>query len=176
MVKIYSCFDTSDKFLNSTDISLIMSNEDPLNNWMFLLGKWKGGSTDLSGSEGETVSTATFSKELGAFIMGKIDTFRKSKLESANMSMMFFDHREKRFKRKTFFSDGVVHDEVEVEISETEIVFEVSLESPPPAFDGMRWRSYVRKISDTEVCFGLLTAKNDADFEPYGESILVKSE
>ena len=81
-----------------------MSNDDPLSNWNFLIGKWKGGSTDQFGDEGEIVSTAHFSKELGKYIMGKIDSFRKGKLENASISMMFYDPRDEKLRRKTFFS------------------------------------------------------------------------
>jgi len=153
-----------------------MSNDDPLSNWHFLIGKWKGGSTDQFGDEGEIVSTAHFSKELGKFIMGKIDSFRKGKLENASVSMMFYDPRDEKFRRKTFFSYGFVNNEVEYESSEDEIRFMVESEPTPQAFDGMRWRSYIKKISDNEIRLGLESAKEGEAFESYGESVLIKAD
>ena len=153
-----------------------MSNDDPLSNWNFLIGKWKGGSTDQFGDEGEIVSTAHFSKELGKYIMGKIDSFRKGKLENASISMMFYDPRDEKLRRKTFFSYGFVNNEVELESSEDMIIFEVVSEPTPQAFDGMRWRSYIRKVSESEIRMGLESAKEGEDFELYGESVLKKAE
>ncbi len=152
-----------------------MSKDDPLSDWNFLIGKWKGGSTDEFGGEGEIVSTAHFSKELGKFIMGKIDSFRNGKLENANVSMLFFDARDGKFRRKTFFSYGFVNNEVEYEHSENEIRFDVVSEPSPQSFDGMRWRSYIRKISDTEIHLGLESAKEGEEFQSYGTSVLQKS-
>jgi hypothetical protein len=39
----------------------------------------------------------------------------------------------------------------------------------------MRWRSYIRRISEDEIVTGLEAAKGDGPFEPYGESRLRRS-
>lgn len=152
-----------------------MSNDTPLTKWHFLLGKWKGGSTDPSGDEGEIVTTASFSIELGKYIMGKLDSYRHGKLESASVSMLFYDVRGQKFRRKTFFSYGYVNNEVEYERTDSEIRFNAVPEPILQAFDGLRWRSYILKVSDTEIRLGLESAKEGEDFVTYGESILHKS-
>ena len=152
-----------------------MNSEDPLANWHFLIGKWKGGSSDQFGGEGEIVTTATFSMELGKYIMGKFDSYRNGKLENASVGMMWYDLRNSRMLRKTFFNYGFVNNEIEYERSESEVRFEVISEPIPQAFDGMRWRSYIRKISDTEIRAGLESAKEGEDFTSYGETILHKN-
>ena len=152
-----------------------MNSEDPLSNWYFLIGKWKGGSADQFGGEGEIVATAAFSMELGKYIMGKHDAYRNGKLENASIGMMWYDIRNKGFLRKTFFSYGFVNNEIEYERSDTELKFEVVLEPVPQAFDGMKWRSYIRKVSDTEIRLGLESAKEEEDFTSFGETVLHKS-
>ena len=152
-----------------------MNTEGPLANWHFLMGKWKGGSSDQFGGEGEMVTTAHFSMELGKYIMGKFDSYRNGKLENASIGMMWYDSRNEKLRRKTFFNYGFVNNEIEYESSETEVWFEVVSEPVPEAFDGMRWRSYLRKVSDTEIHLGLESAEEGEDFTSYGETILRKS-
>ncbi len=152
-----------------------MNSEDPLSNWHFLIGKWKGGSIDEFDDAGEIVATATYSMELGKYIMGKHDSYRKGKLENASIGVMWYDFRNKRMLRKTFFSYGYVNNEIEYEGSEAEVGFEVVSEPVPQAFDGMKWRSYLRKVSDTEIRIGLESAKDGENFTRYGETILRKS-
>ncbi len=152
-----------------------MNSEDPLAAWHFLIGKWKGGSSDQFGGEGDIVTTATFSMELGKYIRGNFDSYRDGKLENASISMMWYDLRNKRFLRKTFFTYGFVNNEIEYERSENELRFEVVSEPVPQAFDGLRWRSYIKKVSDTEIHAGLESAKEGEDFTSYGETILHKN-
>lgn len=152
-----------------------MTKDDYLSDWHFLIGKWKGGSMDQFGDEGEIVATASYSMELGKYIMGKHDSYRNGKLENASISLMFYDLRNEKIRRKTFFSYGFVNNEVEYMRTENEIWFEVISEPVPQAFDGMRWRSYIRKVSDTEIHLGLESAKEGEDFESYGETVLTKS-
>jgi hypothetical protein len=152
-----------------------MNTEDPLANWHFLIGKWKGASTDQFGGEDEIVATATFTMELGRYIMGKHDSYRNGKLENASIGMMYFDARNHRILRKTAFSKGFVNNEVEYQRTENEILFEVVSEPVLEAFDGMKWRSYIRKVSDTEIRLGLESAKEGEDFSIYSENILRKN-
>ena len=150
-----------------------MTSENPLNDWLFLLGTWKGRSENEFGGEGVVETTSIFSLELGDnFIHGKSESIRNGAVE--NQSIMFYDKRNKRFIRKTFFNYGFVNNEVEFERSKSEIRFEVVSEPMPQAFDGMKWRSYIRKISDKEIRMGLEVAKPDENFSSYGDSIMVK--
>lgn len=76
--------------------------------------------------------------------------------------------------RKTFFSYGFVNNEVEFERNEDFIHFDVVSEPAPQAFDDMRWRLYLRKVSDTEILDGLEAAKRREDFVSYREVTLKK--
>lgn len=151
--------------------------ESPLDEWMFLIGEWKGGSKEQFGGTGEIVSTAVFTLELnGRFIRSRIDSHRNGKLENASIGYMWYDVRNKKFLQKVFFSYGFVNNCTEIERTEDKIVFEVVSEPTPQAFDNMRWRSYIIKVSDTEIREGLEVAKDDGDFENYGDSVLKKVE
>jgi len=152
-----------------------MNSENPLQDWHFLLGEWKGGSADQFGGEGEIKVTTIFSLELnGKYIMSKHEAHRDGKLENASIGLMFYDARNKLILRKTFFNYGFVNNEVEYERSENEIRFEVVLEPVPQSFDGMKWRSYIKKISESEIRLGLESAKDGEDFKSFGETILKK--
>ena len=41
-------------------------------------------------------------------------------------------------------------------------------------YEGTRWRSFLRKISDTKVAMGLEIAKEGKEFKRFGESIIEK--
>ena len=69
-----------------------------------------------------------------------------------------------------------MNNEVELERIETFLRFEITMEPVPQSFDGMRWRSYVKKICVTEIRAGLEAAKPGVDFSSYGETIMVKVE
>ena len=56
-----------------------------------------------------------------------------------------------------------------------EVRFDISMEPLPEQFEGMRWRSYIRKISDSQVAVGLEVAKKGEELKSYGETILTKT-
>lgn len=72
------------------------------------------------------------------------------------------------------YSYGFVNNEVEYARTDEEIWFEVVLEPSPKQFEGMRWRSYIRKISDNKIAMGLEWAKREGEFESFGETIAIK--
>jgi hypothetical protein len=150
-----------------------MSSDNPLDDWKFLVGEWKGHSKDQFGGEGTIETTTVFTLEMeGKYIMSKNEVRRDGKLEHQSISLMFYDVRNKRFLRKSFFSYGFVNNEVEYESAENEIRFEVVLEPTPQSFDNMKWRSYIRKVSNDEVRDGLESAKEGEDFVSYGEDVM----
>jgi hypothetical protein len=52
----------------------------------------------------------------------------------------------------------------------------VTMEPLLKSFEGTRWRSFIRKLSDTKMAMGLEVAKEGEEFKKYGESILSKTE
>lgn len=152
-----------------------MTTDSLLEDWHFLIGQWKGGSTDQFDEAGELESTAVFSLELGgSSIMGKHETKQNGKIINLSIGLLFFDVLNKVFRRKSFFSYGFVNNEVSYEHSSTTIRFDVTSEPLPRQFEGMRWRSYMTKVSSTQILIGLEQAKKGEDFQLYGETRLEK--
>jgi len=69
---------------------------------------------------------------------------------------------------------GFVNNEVEYAHSDGETRFDVVSEPSPKQFEGMRWRSYIRKISDDKIAMGLECIKEEGKFESFGETIATK--
>jgi len=152
-----------------------MISETPLKDWLFLIGEWRGQSKDEFGGEGIIETSEIYTLEMGGvFILGRHEALKEGKVENQSISMMFYDKRNKKVLRKTFFSYGFVNNEVEYERTNDVIRFEVVSEPTPQSFDGMRWRSYIKKISETEIREGLEVAKSGEDFASYGESVSEK--
>ena len=147
-----------------------------LDEWRFLIGTWKSSAKDQFGEKGVVEGVAVFSYEPSeAFIMAKGENSCESRLLNKSVSVLFYDSAEKKFRRKTFFSYGFVNNEVECGRSKDEIRFAITMEPLPKQFEGMRWRSFIRKISDDKVAMGLEVARDGKEFESYGESILERT-
>jgi hypothetical protein len=153
----------------------MLSSSSPLDEWKFLIGRWKGTAKDKFGEEGVVESTHVFSTELGEkFITGKHEAWNAGKLVHKAASFLYYDPREEKFRRKDIFSYGFVNNEVEYARTDKEIRFEVVSEPSPKQFKGIRWRSYIRKISDNKIAIGLEWAKGEGEFESFGETIAIK--
>lgn len=152
-----------------------MTSKNPLEDWHFLIGEWKGGSKDEFDEKGTIETSEIYTLELnGVYIMGRHEAVNDGKLIHKALSMLYYDKRNKRMLRKTFYSYGFTNNEVELERTDDMIKFEVVQEPAPQAFDGMRWRSYIKKISDTEKSEGLEVAKGEEDFTSYGDDVSKK--
>ncbi len=110
------------------------------------------------------------------FIMGTGENRSEGQLLNKSVSVLFYDGLTRKFRRKTFFSYGFVNNEVEYARTKNEIRFDIVMEPLPKQFEGTKWRSYIRRISDTKIAMGLETSRNGKEFRPYGESMLEKQE
>lgn len=153
-----------------------MSEKSPLDDWRFLIGTWKGKANGGQfGVKGTIEGVVVFSCEPSAmFIMGTGENRSEGQLLHKSISLLFYDSIGKKFHRKTFFSYGFVDNEVECASTKNEIEFDVTHEPLPKQYEGTRWRSFMRKISDTKVAMGLEVAKEGKEFEQFGESIIEK--
>ena len=149
----------------------------PLGDWKFLVGEWQGESKDQFG-ESETIKgTAVYSLDPSdSFIMEKREAWSGNRLVNKSISLMFYDGAEKKLKRKNFFSYGFVNNEVEYMRNEKEIRFDITMEPLSKNFQGTRWRSFIKKISEDKIAVGLEVAKKGEDFKSYGETIMVKTD
>lgn len=154
-----------------------MASKSPLDDWNFLVGTWKGKTEGSQFGIKRTIEgVGVFSCEPGdMFIMATGENRCDGQLLHKSISILFYDDVAKKLKRKTFFSYGFVHDEVEYARTKNEIKFDITYEPLPKQYEGTRWRSFIRKISDTKIATGLEVAKEGEDFKRYGESILEKT-
>jgi hypothetical protein len=109
------------------------------------------------------------------FIMVTGENRCEGRIVNKSISILFYDDTEKKFKRKTFFSYGFVNNEVECARTKNEIRFDITMEPLPEQYEGTRFRSFIKKISDTKIALGMEVAKEGKEFESYGESILEKT-
>jgi hypothetical protein len=151
------------------------SASSPLDGWRFLIGTWKGKAEGQFGVKGTVEGFGVFSFEPSEmFIMGTGENRCEGQLLNKSISILFYDDTEKKFRRKTFFSYGFVNNEVECARTKNEIKFDMTMEPLPKQFEGTKWRSFIRKISDTKVAMGMEIAKDGKEFKNYGESTLEK--
>jgi hypothetical protein len=153
-----------------------MSTASPLDEWRFLIGTWKGTAKDEFGEKGLIEGVAVFTYEPSdAFVMVKGENRLEGRLLNKSIGILFYDKTEQKLKRKTFFSYGFVNNEVEYSRSKNEVKFDVTMEPLPKDFEGTRWRSFMRKISEGKIATGLEIARGKGEFKKYGESILQKT-
>lgn len=149
----------------------------PLDEWRFLIGTWKGKAEGGQfGVKGTVEGIGIFSFEPSEmFIMATGENRCEGRLLNKSVSVLFYDDAERKFRRKTFFSYGFVNNEVECARTKNEIKFDITMEPLPKQFEGTRWRSFLRKISENKVAMGMEVARDGKEFESYGESILGKT-
>ena len=153
-----------------------MSTAYPLDLWRFLVGKWKGTAKNQFGEKGVVESIVTFSLEPSEkFIMANGESQCEGRLLNKSMSLLFYDRTTDKFRRKSFFSYGFVNNEVECARSSEEIRFDIEIEPLPKEFTGMRWRSFMKKMSNTKIAMGLEVAKEGEAFKGYGETVYTKT-
>ena len=153
-----------------------MGEKSPLDDWRFLIGTWKSSAKGQFGEKGVVEGVAVVSYEPSeAFITAKGENWREGRLLNKSVSILFYDSAEGKFKRKTFFSYRFVNNELEYARTKDEITFDITMEPLPKQFEGTRWRSFMRKISDTQIAMGLEVAKGRGEFQSYGETILTKT-
>ncbi len=155
-----------------------MTSNAALEEWRFLIGTWKGKAEGGQfGQKGTIEGKAVISSEPSEmFIMATGENWCEGRLLNKSISILFYDDVEEKFRRKTFFSYGFVNNELECSRSEREIVFNVVMEPLPKQFEQTKFRSFVRKISDTMISMGMEVSRDGEQFEPYGESLLEKLE
>ena len=144
--------------------------ESPLDAWKFLVGTWRGTAKDQFGEKGVVEDVAVFSLEPSErFITTRGEGWCEGRLLNRSLAVMFYDKAAGRFRRETFVSYGFVNHETQTDSPDEELRFDIAMEPSPKQFEGLRWRSFLRRMSDDEIATGLEVAKGDGPFEGYGE-------
>jgi hypothetical protein len=154
-----------------------MAKKSPLDEWRFLIDKWKGKTAPGQfGIKGTIQGAVVFECEPSSlFITGKEENQSEGQLVNKNVSILFYDSAEGKFNRKTFFSYGFVNNEVECERTDEEIKFDIRMEPVAKQYEGVRQRSYIRKMSNTRIATGLEFAKGKEEFKNFGEAVFEKT-
>jgi len=147
-----------------------MAAASPLEAWKFLVGEWRGTAKDQFEEKGTVEDVATFNAEPSErFLTTRGEAWCEGRLLNRSLAVMFYDKATGKFRRETFFSYGFVNHETESSRTDDEIWFDVRIEPQPKEFDGLLWRSFLRRLSDEEIATGLEVAKAGEGFRPYGE-------
>ena len=62
------------------------------------------------------------------------------------------------------------------ERTDREVRLDVTVEPAVNQFEGRRWRSILRRVSEREIATGLAEAESGKLFAPYGEVVLARVE
>ncbi len=138
----------------------------------FLVGRWKGKSVDQFGEEGTLESSSECARVLGGrFLRWEGETRKVGRLLNQSVQFIGYDSRVKRYVFKRMWSYGFIENGEGVLENGDTLVFDItSVDNQPAWFEGVSWRSFIRRYSDNEVGHGLLTSKGGGPFELYGES------
>ena len=151
-----------------------MSELDKLS---FLLGRWKGRSVDQFGEKGVLESTSDVTRELGDhFIQIKGETRKDNTVLNSAVYFITYDQKIKKYIYKRLWSYGFIENGEGLWEDPNTLVFQiVKFDNEPQWFEGMLWRSFIRRYSDSEIGFGLYAAKKGEEYKLYGESRAFRS-
>jgi hypothetical protein len=145
-----------------------MSEMDRLS---FLVGRWKGRSSDQFGEKGILESSSECTRELGdRFLQIRGETRKDGAILNQSIDFITYDSKVRKYIRKRMWSYGFIENgEGEWENDNT-IVFQIAYNNAPLGFEGTLWKGFIRRYSNNEIGHGLLTAKKGEDYKLYGES------
>jgi hypothetical protein len=146
-----------------------MSELDKLS---FLLGKWRGRSVDQFGEKGVLESTSEVTRELGDhFIQIKGETKKDDLVINRSIYFITYDLKTKKYVHKRMWSYGFIENGEGQWQDQNTLMFQIAkFDNEPQWFEGMLWKSFIRRYSDNEIGHGLYAAKKGDDYKLYGES------
>ncbi|MHA2168933.1 MAG: hypothetical protein ACXAB7_03370 [Candidatus Kariarchaeaceae archaeon] len=142
-----------------------------LTNWSFLIGKWKGENIESSYDEGNVTMTGEYQyKPNDKFIHHIHEAQNEDGPINNSIAVMYIDPYSNRFLRKEIYSYGFVNNEVSYHFGENSIKFDITIEPHPKQFEGLVWRSWLTKISDTEIEMAMENRKEDQPYQLFNRS------
>ena len=137
----------------------------------FLVGRWKGSSTDQFGEKGTIESSLECTKELdGRFFQLRGACTKDGAVINTAVTFITFDSKAGKYISKRMWSYGFIENGVGRWEDDRTLMFEIKFDNEPLPFVGTRWRSFIRRYSDDELGHGLYTAKEGGQFQLYGEA------
>jgi hypothetical protein len=146
-----------------------------LKNWAFLIGKWKGENLESSYNEGKVTMEGEYKYQPNdKFIHHTHEARNEDGRINNSIAVMYVDPYSNRFLRKEIYSYGFVNNEISYHFDEVSIKFDIVIEPSPKQFEGLVWRSWLIKISDTEIEMGMENRKEGEEFILFNRSRWVK--
>jgi len=138
----------------------------------FLVGKWSG-TAEGFGGDSPLTSIASFDYEPGnSIISGYRESRTGKKLQNRVLMMFLYDRNLEKFVRKDVYSYGFLVNQIG-ELDGNRFVFDsVGIDSEPDFYKGVKFRSFVEKLSNKSISMGVETAKPGEKFRLYGQQKL----
>jgi hypothetical protein len=138
----------------------------------FLLGKWRGRSVDQFGEKGVLESSSEVTRELGDhFLQIKGETRKDNVVINRSIYYIAYDLKAKHYVHKRMWSYGFIENGEGKWTDENTLTFQITkFDNEPQWFEGMNWRSFIRRYGENQVGYGLFAAKKGEDYKLYGES------
>lgn len=137
----------------------------------FLVGRWKGRSTNQFAEEGIIESNLECTKELdGRFLQLWGESMKDGAILNRAIEFITFDSRAGRYICKRMWSYGFIENGEGKWEDDSALMFQIKFDNQPPDFAGTLWRSFIRRYSDNEIGHGLYTAKEGEQYHLYGET------
>ena len=137
----------------------------------FLVGKWRGTSTDQFGEKGVIVSTMECKKDLdGRFLQLRGESTKDGAVLNRAVTYITFASKTQTYISKRMWSYGFVENGEGKWEDDSTLMFQIKFDNPPPDFSGTLWKSFIRKYGDDEIGHGLYTAREGEKYRLYGET------
>lgn len=150
-------------------------SEPDLNKWNFLIGTWKGVSDNQSQDEGNIITNAKFEfSPSDSFIHGIFESNNEEGLVNRGDYYLYVNPYDKNYLRKVIFSYGFVNNETSYYFDNSIIKFNTIVEPSPKQFEGITWKSFMKKNSEVEIEFGLENSTDGTNFKLYAKTKLYK--
>ena len=127
---------------------------------------------DQFGEKGVLESTSEATRELGDhFIKIKGETRKDNVTINSALYFITYDLKIKKYVHKRMWSYGFIENGEGLWEDQNTLVFQITkFDNEPRWFEGMSWKSFIRRYGDNEVGFGLYAAKKGEEYKLYGES------
>jgi len=137
----------------------------------FLVGKWRGASTDQFGEKGVIVSSLECVRDLdGRFLRLLGESTKDGALLNSAVTFITYSSREQRYISKRMWSYGFIENGEGTWEDDQTLMFRIRFDNPPPDFSGTLWKSFIRRYGPDEIGHGLYTAKEGDQYKLYGET------
>jgi hypothetical protein len=138
----------------------------------FLVGRWKGSYADQFGEKGVLESRSECALVLGGrFLRIEGETRKDGAILNQSVVYIGYDSAKGKYFFKRMWSYGFTENAEGGWEDDNTLMFEfVEVDNKPPWFEGMKWRSFIRRYGEDEIGHGLYSSTKGEPFKLYGEA------